>query len=68
MERTILVERRLRYTPRSCAVCGTAFEGWGPARFCSVACKRRADYAAHAEDRRAKRRARYRRQQDSGGK
>jgi hypothetical protein len=68
MERTILVERRLRYTPRTCAACGKRFQGWGRARFCSVECKRRADYATHAEDRRAKRRARYRRQQAAPAK
>ena len=61
-ERVVVVEHHLRYTDRTCAICGQQFQGWGRARFCSAACRRKADYQAHAEDRRAKRRARYGRQ------
>jgi hypothetical protein len=65
-ERTILVERHLRLTERRCAVCGTAFLGWGRGRFCSDRCRQRSSYAKHAEARRAKRRARYQRQKQGG--
>ena len=61
-ERVITVERRLKLTERTCAVCGRTFEGWGRARFCSRACQNRWDYEHHAEQRRATRRERYRRQ------
>jgi hypothetical protein len=61
-ERTILIKRRLRYTERSCAVCGGAFVGWGRARFCSEPCRSKWDYEKHAEQRRASRRERYSRQ------
>ena len=67
IERTVLVTRRLRYTERSCAVCGTAFLGWGRARFCSDPCRQRSTYLAHAEDRRAKQRARYHGKKQSYG-
>ena len=62
MERTVTIQRTYRYTERTCASCGTTFEGWGRARYCSLACKNKADYEAHGEDRRAKRRDRYHRQ------
>ena len=61
-ERVVIAERRLIYTPRTCAMCGTTFEGWGKARFCSKKCRRDWDYRQHAESRRAKRRERYRRE------
>ena len=67
VERTVLVQRRLRYTERSCAVCGKAFLGWGRARFCSDPCRQRSTYLAHVEERRAKRRARYHRQKQGHG-
>jgi len=57
-----VVERRLRLTPRTCAMCGQSFLGWGRARFCGPACRRGWDYRRHAEKRRATRRERYRRQ------
>ena len=60
--RVITVERRLQLTERTCAVCGRTFEGWGRARFCSRTCQNRWDYGQHAEQRRAERRERYRRQ------
>ena len=58
-ERVVVVERRLKLTPRRCAVCGQEFLGWGRARFCGLACQRRWDYQQHRDERRAKRRARY---------
>ena len=59
-ERVVVVERRLTLTPRGCAVCGQEFMGWGRARFCGLPCQRRWDYLQHGDERRAKRRARYR--------
>ena len=50
-ERVIHVERRLKLSPRTCAVCGTTFSGWGRQKFCLPACRRRADYQAHADAR-----------------
>ena len=66
-ERVVYIQRRLVLTPRTCVMCGTAFEGWGRQRFCSKPCQRHWDYRQHAESRREKRRARYRRQQGSDG-
>ena len=63
-ERVIQVERRLRLTPRTCAICGTTFSGWGQQKFCSPACRRRSDYEAHAEARRLARRHQYERQKN----
>jgi tRNA(Ile2) C34 agmatinyltransferase TiaS len=63
-ERVIHVERRLKLSPRSCAACGTMFPGWGQQKFCSPACRRRADYEAHAESRRLARRQHYERQKN----
>ena len=42
---------------RSCAVCGRTFEGLARARYCSATCRRRADYQAHAAQRRQAKRA-----------
>jgi predicted nucleic acid-binding Zn ribbon protein len=64
--RVVYIRRRLVLTPRTCAVCGAAFEGWGRQRFCSKACQRRWDYRRHAEQRRAARRERYRRDREQG--
>ena len=66
-ERVIMVERRLKLTVRTCAVCGRPFEGWGRQRFCSKPCQRHWDYRQHAESRRETRRARYRRQKAGEG-
>ena len=63
-ERVITVERRLKLTERTCAVCGRTFDGWGRARFCSRPCQNRWDYGLHAERRRESRRERYRRQKE----
>ena len=66
-EKVITVERRLKLTPRACAVCGRPFDGWGQQRYDNEECRRRADYERHAESRRQKRRARYARQKREGG-
>jgi hypothetical protein len=63
-ERVIVIERRLRLTPRTCAVCGREFPGWGRQRYCGKGCQRRADYERHAEARRAGRRAYYEEQHE----
>ncbi len=65
--RVVVTERRLTLTPRTCAMCGKQFEGFGRARFCSKPCQRHWDYRQHAESRREKRRARYARQKQEGG-
>lgn len=62
--RVIMVQRRLVLTPRTCAMCGRSFEGWGRQRFCSKPCQRHWDYRQHVEKRRATRRERYRRQKE----
>lgn len=58
-------ERTVVYTvplvEKKCAVCGKVFEGVSKSRFCSRACKNKADYYAHAEQRRQSRRERYHR-------
>ena len=63
-ERIITVERRLKLTPRTCAVCGREFPGWGRQRFCGKPCQRKADYQRHADQRRANRREVYKRQKE----
>ena len=63
-ERVITVQRRLVLTPRTCIMCGKAFDGWGRQLFCSKPCQRHWDYRQHLESRREKRRARYARQKD----
>ena len=60
-EKVITLERRIKLTPRACAVCGRPFDGWGQQRYDSEECRGRADYQRHAESRRDKRRARYHR-------
>jgi hypothetical protein len=51
-----------RQEPRVCEVCGTEVIATTRRRYCSSSCSLKADYARHAEDRKAKRRARYQRQ------
>jgi len=63
-EKLIMVQRRLKLTPRTCATCGSAFPGWGRQRFCSKPCHRKWDYRQHAEARRANRREYYQRHKD----
>ena len=64
-ERVTTVTRRLKLTPRTCAVCGREFPGWGRQRFCGRPCQRQWDYLQHAEVRRANRREYYRHQRQS---
>ena len=65
--RVITVQRRLKLTPRTCAVCGREFPGWGRQRFCGKPCQRKWDYQQHADARRANRREYYRRQKEGQG-
>ena len=67
-ERVITVQRRLVLTPRTCIMCGKAFEGWSRQHFCSKPCQRHWDYRQHADKRRETRRERYRRQKAGGGR
>ena len=53
-----------RQEPRVCEVCGTEVIATTRRLYCSPLCRLKADYARHAEDRRAKRRARYQRQKE----
>ena len=53
-----------RKQPRVCEVCGTEVIATARRRYCSRLCGLKADYARHAEARRAKRRARYQRQKN----
>ena len=52
-----------RQEPRVCTVCGTEVTATTRRLYCSPLCRLKADYARHAEARRAKRRARYHRQE-----
>jgi hypothetical protein len=45
-----------RTIAHTCVVCGTPFSGKAHARYCSPACRTRADYARHADQRRASKR------------
>ena len=63
-EKLITVQRRLKLTPKNCAVCGREFPGWGRQWFCSKPCQRKWDYRQHADVRRTNRRAYYRRRKD----
>jgi hypothetical protein len=47
-----------------CEVCGTEVIATTRRQYCSPQCRLKADYARHAEARRAKRRARYQRQKE----
>lgn len=47
--------------PVTCAQCGKVFEGTTRARYCSANCRVKANYLAHADERKADRRARYQR-------
>lgn len=56
----------LRKTAKKvCAFCGAEFERMSYSKYCSPACKSKADYARHAEVRRASRRAKYAREKDA---
>ena len=54
-----------RTEPRHCEVCGAVTIGTTRRKYCSDACRLRADYARHAERRKAERRERYQRQKAS---
>ena len=60
----VIFRRTMTLTPRKCASCGKDFYGWGRQRFCSPRCQKRWDYHEHAEQRRAAKRERYRRDRE----
>ena len=55
-----------RTGPQACTICATVVIATSRRRFCSTPCRLKADYARHAERRKANRRARYRRQRKLG--
>jgi len=59
-ERISIILRRVKLTPRVCAMCAQQFAGWGRQRFCGKPCQRKWDYQQHADTRRANRRESYR--------
>jgi hypothetical protein len=61
-ERIVTVTRRLPLTTKVCPVCGQTFTGPRWRRYDARACARRADYARHADRRRAARREKYQRE------
>jgi hypothetical protein len=61
-ERVVTVTRRLPLTTKVCPVCGKTFTGLSWRRYDTSACARRSDYARHADQRRAARREKYRRE------
>ncbi len=62
--RRYVVVRREALLEKVCPVCGMAFEGLSRRRYCSRACLNRANYLRHGDQKRAARRARYRRQKE----
>jgi hypothetical protein len=56
----VTMERRIPLSEKTCPVCEKRFMGAKLAKFCSQACKLKASYQRHAEERRAERRERYR--------
>lgn len=60
--KTIQVMREYVVEEKRCPQCGKQFEGIKTAKFCSSTCLKQADYAKHAETRRAKRREAYQEQ------
>lgn len=61
-ERVVLVTRHLPLVDKTCPVCGHRFTGPSWRLYDAPACQKRADYARHAEKRRAARRMKYRKQ------
>jgi hypothetical protein len=66
--RETLVRRREPLVDKACPVCGRGFRGLGRQRYCSQQCQQRAYYVRRADERRAARRARYRRQKQERAK
>lgn len=61
------IARLRKREDRACEVCGKVAAMLKRQRYCSDACSLRADYQRHAEQRRANRRARYRRAKGDEG-
>lgn len=66
-ERVTIVTRREKIFDKECAFCGTPFQGLARRKYCSQLCGVKASYRRHAEERRAERRARYRKQHAAAG-
>src|SRR5262245_19893722 len=60
---TRVIVRREPLVEKSCPVCGRAFRGLGRRVYCSPTCRNSADYRRHQEERKSRRRSRYREQQ-----
>lgn len=58
-EREITVTRTVKQVGKECPVCHRVFWGAKISRYCSRACKNRADYGRHVEQRRQHRVERY---------
>ncbi|MBI4494539.1 MAG: hypothetical protein HY690_17305 [Chloroflexi bacterium] len=54
--------RRMRLEERVCPVCGQAFPGTKRQRYCGASCERRAYYARHADELKARHHERYHQQ------
>jgi len=59
MEVAVSFVRKIPLIEKQCTVCGKTFTGTKKSAFCSVACKSRASYARHAEERRQTRMEKY---------
>ena len=57
--------RRVPLVEKTCPVCGQKFEGVKIRKFCSQACRNKADYARNADTYRKARRERYRAQREA---
>jgi len=66
-EREITVSRTVKQVEKACPVCRRLFWGAKISRYCSRACKNRADYERHIEQRRQHRVEKYQTQKGQSG-
>lgn len=66
--RTVTISRKLTQVEKPCPVCGCLFWGATMSRYCSRACKSRADYQRHVEERRQRRVEKYRAEKKAAGR
>jgi len=59
-EQIVIVQRRMRFVPHKCPICGTDFMGQTNKKFCSRTCVRKATYEKHGDEYRKARMERYR--------
>jgi hypothetical protein len=57
---TVAYQRKYVLTEKVCPVCGEKFKGTAKAKYDKLACRMKADYARHAEERREYKRAKRR--------